>query len=220
MKDKFNTWNRLKCKVKNGSYYFTFNRKNGKQNTAMLNQMKTFDAKRVVSYAGKISNNIYKNLVIKLDDFLGITLIKNEGVPTRAKYGEIVPQNIKNVNSNKIFITGGAGYIGTHTCIELLENGYDLVVYDNLSNSSKEAIKRVEKITNKKINFIEGDIRDKEKLYLSMKGCEAVNIASCYAHNKKATKLLNWKAKYNINDMCQDSWNWQNKNPKGYDRDE
>ena len=63
-----------------------------------------------------------------------------------------------------ILITGGAGYIGSHTLIALSEVGYDFVVYDNLSNSSKESIKRVEKIINKSISFEEGDIRDKELL--------------------------------------------------------
>ena len=67
-------------------------------------------------------------------------------------------------NSKKILITGGAGYIGSHTLVELSENGYKFIVYDNLSNSSKEAIKRVEQIIQKPIDFIEGDIRDKEKL--------------------------------------------------------
>ena len=67
-------------------------------------------------------------------------------------------------NSKKILITGGAGYIGSHTLVELSENGYKFIVYDNLSNSSKEAIKRVEQIIQKPIDFIKGDIRDKEKL--------------------------------------------------------
>lgn len=63
-----------------------------------------------------------------------------------------------------ILITGGAGYIGSHTLIELCNAGYDFVVYDNLSNSSKESIKRVERIINKNIFFEEGDIRNKECL--------------------------------------------------------
>jgi len=66
--------------------------------------------------------------------------------------------------AKKVLITGGAGYIGTHTIIELAKADYEFVVYDNLSNSSKEALKRVEHIIDKKINFIKGDIRDKEKL--------------------------------------------------------
>ncbi len=67
-------------------------------------------------------------------------------------------------NSKKVLVTGGAGYIGSHTLVELVESGYEFVVYDNLSNSSKEAIKRVEQIIQKPIEFIEGDIRDKKRL--------------------------------------------------------
>ena len=74
----------------------------------------------------------------------------------------------------KIFITGGAGYIGTHTCVELINAGFALTVFDNLSNSSTEALKRVELITSSKITFIEGDIRDEAALSKAMQGCEAV----------------------------------------------
>ena len=63
-----------------------------------------------------------------------------------------------------ILVTGGAGYIGSHTLIELDKSGYDFIVLDNLSNSSKEAINRVSKIINKDITFIKGDIRDRELL--------------------------------------------------------
>lgn len=63
-----------------------------------------------------------------------------------------------------VLVTGGAGYIGSHTCVELSEAGYDFVVYDNLSNSSKEALSRVEKIIGKKVPFVQGDIRDKKAL--------------------------------------------------------
>ena len=59
-----------------------------------------------------------------------------------------------------ILVTGGAGYIGSHTCIELINAGYDVVVADNLCNSSKESLKRVEKIVGKKVKFYEADIRD------------------------------------------------------------
>lgn len=61
----------------------------------------------------------------------------------------------------KILVTGGAGYIGSHTVVELLNNGYDVVVVDNLYNSSKKAIDRVEEITGKKVKFYEADIRDR-----------------------------------------------------------
>ena len=67
-------------------------------------------------------------------------------------------------NKNKILVTGGAGYIGSHTCIALHEAGYEMVIYDNLSNSSKEAINRVSNLTGQPIEFIEGDIRDADSL--------------------------------------------------------
>jgi UDP-glucose 4-epimerase len=63
-----------------------------------------------------------------------------------------------------ILVTGGAGYIGSHTCIELLEAGYEVVVVDNLCNSSEEALNRVQKITGKKLKFYQVDLLDKDKL--------------------------------------------------------
>lgn len=65
---------------------------------------------------------------------------------------------------NIILVTGGAGYIATHTLVELKKANFDFVVYDNLSNSSKEALKRVKKITGAKVKFVKGDIRDKKAL--------------------------------------------------------
>ncbi len=64
----------------------------------------------------------------------------------------------------KILVTGGAGYIGSHTVVLLIEAGYDVVVFDNFCNSSKESIKRVEKIVGKDIDVVEGDIRSREDL--------------------------------------------------------
>lgn len=63
-----------------------------------------------------------------------------------------------------ILVTGGAGYIGSHTCVELLDAGFQVTVIDNLSNSSRVALDRVEKITQKSLQFVEGDIRDKQLL--------------------------------------------------------
>lgn len=63
-----------------------------------------------------------------------------------------------------ILVTGGAGYIGSHTCVELLEKGYGVVVIDNFCNSSAESISRVEKITGKKAALYEGDVRDADLL--------------------------------------------------------
>ncbi|QOP45850.1 UDP-glucose 4-epimerase GalE [Sulfurimonas paralvinellae] len=63
-----------------------------------------------------------------------------------------------------ILVTGGAGYIGSHTLVELAKANYSFIVYDNLSNSSQESLKRVSKIIGKDITFVKGDIRDKAKL--------------------------------------------------------
>ena len=63
-----------------------------------------------------------------------------------------------------ILVTGGAGFIGSHTCVELLNAGYDVVVYDNLSNSSEKSLERVEQITGKKVTFYKGDILDRDRL--------------------------------------------------------
>ena len=61
-----------------------------------------------------------------------------------------------------ILVTGGAGYIGSHTCIELLNAGYEVVVMDNLYNASEEALRRVEKITGKHVTFYKADMLDRE----------------------------------------------------------
>jgi len=64
----------------------------------------------------------------------------------------------------KILVTGGAGYIGSHTSVLLIEAGYEVIIFDNFSNSSAECISRVEKIVNKNIPYFEGDIRSEEDL--------------------------------------------------------
>lgn len=76
----------------------------------------------------------------------------------------------------QILVTGGAGYIGSHTCVALLEAGYQVVIYDNLSNSHQEVIDRIKKITGKNLTFAKGDIRDKDTLKecLAKHPCDAV----------------------------------------------
>ncbi len=61
---------------------------------------------------------------------------------------------------SKVLVTGGAGYIGSHTCVELLNAGHEVVVLDNLSNSSPESLNRVQQLTTKSLDFVEGDILD------------------------------------------------------------
>jgi UDP-glucose 4-epimerase len=64
----------------------------------------------------------------------------------------------------KILVTGGAGYIGSHSCVELLNAGYEVVVFDNLCNSHVESLHRVEKITGKSVDFYQGDVRNRDDL--------------------------------------------------------
>lgn len=80
-----------------------------------------------------------------------------------------------------ILITGGAGYIGSHTAVELLNEGYEVVVYDNLSNSSKESLKRVEEITGKHVKFYEGDILDGEHLKAMFEAEKIEAVIHCAA---------------------------------------
>ena len=64
----------------------------------------------------------------------------------------------------KILVTGGAGYIGSHTCVLLLEAGHEVIVFDNFSNASKESVRRVEEITGKQVVLVEGNIRNRDDL--------------------------------------------------------
>ena len=60
----------------------------------------------------------------------------------------------------RVLVTGGAGYIGSHTCVELLDAGHEVFVVDDLSNSSVEAVRRVEELTSSVVGFLEADVRD------------------------------------------------------------
>jgi len=64
----------------------------------------------------------------------------------------------------KILVTGGAGYIGSHTCVELLQAGHEVIVFDNLSNSSEESLTRAQDIAQKSLTFMQGDIRNADEL--------------------------------------------------------
>ena len=100
-----------------------------------------------------------------------------------------------------ILVTGGAGYIGSHTLIELDKAGFSFVVLDNLSNSNIEAIKRVEKIIGKKIDFIKGDIRDKElleKIFKKRNIDSVIHFAGLKAVGESIKKPL----EYYENNVC------------------
>lgn len=114
-----------------------------------------------------------------------------------------------------ILVTGGAGYIGSHTCVELISAGYDLVIVDNFSNSNPEALERVKKITGKDFKFYEVDLLDKENLdkvfsensidavihFAGLKAVgESVSIPLRYYHNNITGTLilLEIMQKYNV----------------------
>ena len=107
----------------------------------------------------------------------------------------------------KVLVTGGTGYIGSHTCVELLNSGYDVVVLDNLSNSSEESLRRVQKITGKSLKFYEGDIADKElvgKILDENKIFAVIHFAGLKAVGESVAKPLEYY-RNNISgtlDMC------------------
>ncbi len=95
----------------------------------------------------------------------------------------------------KILVTGGAGYIGSHTCVELLNSGHEVVVVDNFYNSSKESVSRVEKITEKKISLYGGDVRDRallEKIFTEHKIDCVIHFAGLKAVGESCAKPIEY----------------------------
>lgn len=94
-----------------------------------------------------------------------------------------------------ILVTGGAGYIGSHTVVELLESGYGVVVVDNLSNSNKESMNRVKKITGKSPAFYEADVRDRaamEKIFTENKIDYVIHFAGLKAVGESCVKPIEY----------------------------
>lgn len=85
-----------------------------------------------------------------------------------------------------ILVTGGAGYIGSHTCLELLGKGHNVTVVDNLSNSSSESLRRVEELTDKKIDFFEVDLLDRNGLAKVFADCKEPFDSVIHFAGKKA----------------------------------
>ena len=103
----------------------------------------------------------------------------------------------------KILITGGAGYIGSHTALELLNEGYEVVVYDNLCNSSKESLKRVEELTGKSVQFYEGDVLDAEALkamFEAEKIDAVIHCAALKAVGESVRKPLEYYRNFNTDE--------------------
>jgi len=94
-----------------------------------------------------------------------------------------------------ILVTGGAGYIGSHTVVELLNSGYDVTVVDNLYNSSEEALHRVEKITGKEVTFYEADVTDEmalESIFTEMDFDAVIHFAGYKAVGESVQKPLEY----------------------------
>lgn len=105
----------------------------------------------------------------------------------------------------KVLVTGGAGYIGSHTSVELLNAGHSVVCVDNLVNSKYEAVKRVEELTGKKVKFYEGDIRDKaflDKVFTENDIDSVINFAGLKAVGESCAKPLEYYEN-NIEGMLQ-----------------
>ena len=93
----------------------------------------------------------------------------------------------------KILVTGGTGYIGSHTCVELLNVGYEVVIIDNLSNSKKEVVNFIEEITNKSVSFYENDVCDKtnlRKIFTEHKIDAVIHFAGYKAVGESVSKPL------------------------------
>jgi len=99
-----------------------------------------------------------------------------------------------------ILVTGGAGYIGSHTCIELLENNYNIVVVDNLSNSSIKAIQNIKKITNQDFKFYEHDLCDKASLIEIFKE-NSIDAVIHFAGFKAVGESVSYPLKYYRNNL-------------------
>ena len=91
----------------------------------------------------------------------------------------------------RILVTGGAGYIGSHTCLALLEQGHEVVVFDNLYNASEESLKRVKQLTGKDITFYKADMLDRdamEKIFDAEKIDAVIHFAGLKAVGESVAK--------------------------------
>ena len=101
----------------------------------------------------------------------------------------------------KILVTGGTGYIGSHTCVELIESGYEVIVVDNLTNSSIESLKRVEKITKNIIPFFKIDVNNKSELTKIFENYKIDGVIH-FAGLKAVGKSVENPIQYYNNNVC------------------
>ena len=101
----------------------------------------------------------------------------------------------------KVLVTGGCGYIGSHTCVELLDNGYEVIVADNLVNSSKEVIEKIKKITGKDILFYEIDLCNKDSIRDIFKNNPDIEAVLHFAGLKAVGESVSMPIKYYENNL-------------------
>ena len=100
-----------------------------------------------------------------------------------------------------ILVTGGAGYIGSHTCLELLEAGNRVIVLDNLSNSSPEGLHRVEELTGKNVDFYEADLLDLEAVQKVFSACPDIDAVIHFAGLKAVGESVEQPQRYYENNI-------------------
>jgi UDP-glucose 4-epimerase len=100
----------------------------------------------------------------------------------------------------KVFVTGGAGFIGSHTCVELLNAGFSVTIFDNFCNSHPEALARVERITGRKVDLIQGDCRDRTALTIALRASNASAVIH-FAGLKAVGESLNQPLTYYDNNV-------------------
>lgn len=107
--------------------------------------------------------------------------------------------------ANTVLVTGGAGYIGSHACVVLLEAGSDVIVLDNLCNSSAQAMERVQDITGKRLSFVQGDIRDRDtldKVFAANNITAVMHFAGLKAVGESVSKPLEYYDNNVVGTLC------------------
>src|SRR6202045_2778392 len=98
-------------------------------------------------------------------------------------------------NQGTILVTGGAGFIGSHTAVELLKSGYDVVIVDNLINSRREAVRRIEEVAGRPVPFYETDVRDTvtlERIFESHPIKAAIHFAALKSVGESIAKPIDY----------------------------
>ena len=102
----------------------------------------------------------------------------------------------------KILVAGGTGYIGTHTCVALLEAGHDVIIVDSLVNSQISSLQSIQKITNGKVDFIEADVRDRNSLSKVFSNHQIDAVINFAGHKSVAGSVIKPLNYYDNNLNC------------------